>query len=182
LAGACYKNGIRSDMLEKGTDKLPNKAYDKALVTKLFGYCAEYLSKNDRDILFAPKTSLTKDQLKDQRKLQMRINEKMSKLRDYLKDFNDIGIGANKKIPLGDRLGDLRGPCIQFCAREHIKVGDSQSQRPTGSALGHGADHVDPDGLRGRAGRADCFARRCGFLAAVRISLQARDPIFSGHA
>ena len=25
---------------------------------------------------------------------------------DYLKDFNDVEIGANKKIPLGDRLGD----------------------------------------------------------------------------
>jgi hypothetical protein len=106
LASALYLNGIRSEMLEIGTTKLPNKAYDKALVTKLFGYCAEYLPKNDREILFAPKTSLTKDQLKDQRKLQMRINEKMAKLRDYLKDFNDVEIGANKKIPLGDRLGD----------------------------------------------------------------------------
>jgi hypothetical protein len=107
LSGALYKNGVRSEMLEIGTAKLPNKAYDKPLVEKLFKYCAEYLSKSEREILFADKSSLNADQLKEKTKLRARINEKMSKIRDYLKDFNDVEIGANKKIPLGDKLGDI---------------------------------------------------------------------------
>jgi hypothetical protein len=107
LSGALYKNGVRADQLEIGTTKQPNKAYDKPLVEKLFRYCAEYLSKSEREILFADKSSLTADQLKDKRKLQVRINEKMAKIRDYLKNFNDVEIGANKKIPLGDALGDV---------------------------------------------------------------------------
>ena len=106
LSSALYSNGVRSEMLEIGTAKLPNKAYDKGLAEKLFRYCAEYLSKSEREILFADKSSLTADQLKDKRKLQVRINDKMSTIRDYLKKFNDIAIGANKKIPLGDSLGD----------------------------------------------------------------------------
>ena len=106
LSSALYSNGVRSEMLEIGTTKLPNKAYDKGLAEKLYKYCAEYLSKSEREILFADKSSLTADQLKDKRKLQVRINEKMSTIRDYLKKFNDIEIGANKKIPLGDALGD----------------------------------------------------------------------------
>jgi hypothetical protein len=107
LSGALYKNGVRAEQLEVGTAKLPNKAYDKGLAEKLFKYCAEYLSKSEREILFADKSSLTADQLKDKRKLQVRINEKMAKIRDYLKNFNDVEIGANKKIPLGDKLGDI---------------------------------------------------------------------------
>lgn len=106
LSGALYKNGVRAEQLEKSTEKLPNPAYDKNLTEKLSGYCAEYLSKPERELFFADKFSLTSDQLTEKRKLHLRINEKMAKIRDYLKDFNDIAIGANKKIPLGDSLGD----------------------------------------------------------------------------
>jgi hypothetical protein len=107
LSSALYKNGVRAEQLEISTVKKPNKAYDKPLVEKLFRYCAEYLSKAEREILFADKSSLTAVQLTEKRKLQVRINEKMAKIRDYLKDFNDVEIGANKKIPLGDALGDV---------------------------------------------------------------------------
>jgi hypothetical protein len=107
LSGALYKNGVRAEQLEISTVKKPNKAYNKPLVEKLFKYCAEYLSKAEREILFADKSSLTADQLKEKHKLRVRINEKMAKIRDYLKDFNDVEIGANKKIPLGDKLGDI---------------------------------------------------------------------------
>jgi len=106
LSSALYSNGVRSEMLEKGTALLPNKAYDKNLVEKIYKYCAAYKTESEREILFAEKTSLNADQLKEKRGLQMKINEKMAVIRDYLKKFNDIAIGANKKIPLGDSLGD----------------------------------------------------------------------------
>jgi len=106
LSSALYSNGVRSEMLEKGTALLPNKAYDKDLVEKLYKYCAEYRTESEREILFADKSSLTADQLKEKRGLQVKINEKMAVIRDYLKNFNDIASGANKKIPLGDSLGD----------------------------------------------------------------------------
>jgi hypothetical protein len=106
LATALYSNGVRSEMLEKGTNLQPNKAYDKGLVEKIYKYCAEYRTDSEREILFAEKTSLNADQLKEKRNLQMKINEKMAAIRDKLKKFNDIEIGANKKIPLGDSLGD----------------------------------------------------------------------------
>jgi hypothetical protein len=106
LASALYSNGVRSEMLEKGTALLPNKAYDKDLVEKIYKYCAAYKTESEREILFAERTSLNSDQLKKKRDLQMKINEKMAAIRDKLKKFNDIEIGANKKIPLGDSLGD----------------------------------------------------------------------------
>jgi hypothetical protein len=106
LASALYSNGVRSEMLEKGTALQPNKVYDKPLVEKIYKYCAEYRTESEKEILFADKTSLNADQLKKKRDLQMKINEKMAVIRDKLKKFNDIEIGANKKIPLGDSLGD----------------------------------------------------------------------------